>query len=200
MNFEFNLHVFAISTLVILLTPGPTNTLLAVAGLGLGTRRALPLIAFELAGYLTSITAWGIFLASAQHRYPWIGVSVRVAASCYLAYIAVKTWRDTTAPLAADKKVPIGPNALFMATLLNPKALVFASAIFPSHAFDDLGVYLAATLLFSCFLVPVGALWIRFGAALSSGRLMNPLTLQRAAACIIGLFSVSIAWTALYPT
>ncbi|EMR4172488.1 LysE family translocator, partial [Pseudomonas aeruginosa] len=58
--------VFVLGTAAILLTPGPTNTLLAAAGLAQGFRRAAPLVGFELAGYLVGITAWGLFLASAQ--------------------------------------------------------------------------------------------------------------------------------------
>lgn len=194
---DFNIPVFIVSTAVILLTPGPTNTLLAAAGLERGTRGALPLLAFELAGYLIAITAWGIFLASAQHHYPWLGILVRVAASCYLAYIAIRIWRSTLA-LSTAEHGPIGPRALFTATLLNPKALLFASAIFPPHAFDSIQVYVAATALFVFLLVPIGFIWIKFGAALGSGRLMNPIKLQRAAAFAIGMFSASIAWTTFH--
>lgn len=205
MAFDFNFPVFVISTAVILLTPGPTNTLLAVAGLTQGTRGASPLVAFELAGYLVAITAWGVFLTSVQQHYPWLGTAVRVASSCYLAYIAVKIWRATRALSVQEREQtprqrPIGPKALFMATLLNPKGLVFASAIFPPHAFDSLQVYLAATALFVSLLVPIGLIWIRFGAALGSGRLVwiSPVKLQRVAALAISVFSVSIAWTAFH--
>lgn len=199
MTYDFNCPVFVISTAAILLTPGPTNTLLAAAGLGRGVRGALPLVAFECAGYLTAISAWGIFLTSVEQHYLWLGISVRVASSCYLGYIAVKLWRATLA-LPTSEQRPIGPKVLFMATLLNPKGLVFASAIFPPHAFDNMQVYLAATTSFACLLLPIGLLWIRFGAALGSGRLMfmSPVKLQRAAALAIGMFSASIAWAAFH--
>lgn len=193
----FSLFVF--TTGVILLTPGPTNTLLAAAGLGQGVRRALPLVAFELAGYLIAITAWGVFLASAQHDYPWLGVTVRIASSCYLAWVAVRMWRAARALPASGQK-EIAPWTLFVATLLNPKALVFASATFPPHAFSDMQVYLAAIALFACLLLPIGFIWIRFGAALASGRLphLSPVRLHRVAALAIAFFSVSIAWTTFH--
>lgn len=199
MVMESHFLVFALSTAVILLTPGPTNTLLAAAGLGQGMRGALPLAAFELAGYLIAISAWGIFLTSAQQHYPWLGTLVRVASSCYLAYIALRMWAAARA-LSGSAQRPIGPKALFLATLLNPKGLVFASATFPPHAFEDIRVYLAAIALFACLLLPIGLIWIKFGAALGSGRLtiMNPVKLQRAAALAIGMFSVSIAWTTFH--
>jgi threonine/homoserine/homoserine lactone efflux protein len=49
--------LLAVGIIVVLITPGPTNTLLAAAGLRHGVRPSLPLIAGELAGYLVSISA-----------------------------------------------------------------------------------------------------------------------------------------------
>ena len=48
--------VFALAVLAVLATPGPTNTLMAVAGATLGLRKGLRLIPAEVAGYLTSIS------------------------------------------------------------------------------------------------------------------------------------------------
>ena len=47
----------------ILFTPGPTNTLLATAGLQSGWARAGKLIPFELAGYVVAISVWGYGMA-----------------------------------------------------------------------------------------------------------------------------------------
>jgi threonine/homoserine/homoserine lactone efflux protein len=198
MNFDFNVLAFVLSVAAILLTPGPTNTILAVAGLGQGTRAALPLIVFELFGYLVGISAWGIFLTSAQHHYPWLGVVVRVASSAYLVYVAVKLWRAAQHVAVPGQGRLIGPGAMFVATLLNPKGLLFASVIFPAGAFGNLPLYLGAMLLFCSLLVPIGFTWIKFGAALSGGRWFHPSKLQRAAALVIGMFSATIAWAAFH--
>jgi len=61
--------LLAVGIIVVLITPGPTNTLLASAGLRQGLQRSLPLIAAELAGYLASISVWGRFLAQAAHAH-----------------------------------------------------------------------------------------------------------------------------------
>src|SRR4051794_27897420 len=97
MIIDRELLVFAVSTALILITPGPTNTLLATAGLALGTRKALPLLAVELAGYLFAISAWGILLISMQEHYPFLGTALCLVSSGYLAYVAVKMWRAALA-------------------------------------------------------------------------------------------------------
>lgn len=51
----------------ILLTPGPTNTLLASAGIQAGVKQSLKLIPAEVMGYLIAITSWGAFCLSQFH-------------------------------------------------------------------------------------------------------------------------------------
>ena len=52
---------------IVLLMPGPTNTLLAAAGLKQDLRRSAHLTVAELAGYLVSISLWRICLTHASH-------------------------------------------------------------------------------------------------------------------------------------
>jgi len=188
-----------LSTTIVLLTPGPTNTLLAAAGLEQGLRGALPLIAFELAGYLIAISIWGLFLTSMEQYYPWLSVAVRIACSCYLLYVAVKIWLST-GKLSISESRPIGRAGVFVTTMLNPKGLLFASTIFPPHAFDTMQVYLIATALFTCMVIPIGVVWVVLGAVVGSGRVMSmdPVKLQRAFALLIGVFSASIVWTTVH--
>ena len=195
---DFNVVVFLLSTGIVLLTPGPTNTLLAAAGLNRGAKKALPLIAFELGGYFIAISGWGIFLASLEQYYPWLSPVARVACGCYLLYVAVKIWCSTENFPTTDSRT-IGPVTVFVATMLNPKGLLFASAIFPPPAFDNVQVYLIATALFACMVVPIGSAWVMLGAVIGSGRViaMNPVKLQRAFAVVIGVFSATLVWTAV---
>jgi threonine/homoserine/homoserine lactone efflux protein len=196
---DFNVVVFLLSTAIILLTPGPTNTLLAAAGLGQGAKRASSLIAFELAGYLIAISGWGTLLASLEQYYPWLSVVMRVACGCYLLYVAVTIWISTEKVL---KSVPrtIGPATVLVTTLLNPKELLFATTIFPPHAFDNMQVYLTAAALFACMVVPIGSAWVVLGAVIGSGQVisLNPAKLQRALAVVIGVFSATIVWSAIH--
>ncbi|WP_415766526.1 LysE family transporter, partial [Paraburkholderia sp. J10-1] len=77
---------------IVLLMPGPTNTLLAAAGLRQGLRRSVHLTAAELAGYLVSITLWGLCFTHASQSLSWLPKVLRVASSLYLAWLALRLW------------------------------------------------------------------------------------------------------------
>src|SRR5580693_3457866 len=188
----FSIALLAVGIIVVLITPGPTNTLLAAAGLRQGVRRSLPLIAAELAGYLLSISVWGHFLAQAAHALPWLPSLLRVAAGVYIAYLAVDMWRAAVA-LPDSTPRASGLRTLFVATLLNPKGLLFAGTIFPAVAFTHVPAYAIAMLMFAGLLVPIALAWIAFGAALGSGKLtwLNPVKMQRGASIVLGVFSLS---------
>jgi len=191
--------LLAVGIVVVLITPGPTNTLLASAGLRQGVRRSLPLIAAELAGYLVAISVWGRFLAQAAHALPWLPALLRVAAGTYIAWLAVDMWRAAVALPDSTQKAS-GTLRLFIATLLNPKALLFAGTIFPAAAFVLWPAYLLSMLIFACLLAPIALAWIAFGAALGSGKLgwLDPAKIQRGASVVLGLFSLTLAWSALH--
>ncbi|PTQ92511.1 threonine/homoserine/homoserine lactone efflux protein [Paraburkholderia sp. GV068] len=191
--------LLAVGIVVVLITPGPTNTLLASAGLRQGVRRSLPLIAAELAGYLVAISVWGRFLAQAAHALPWLPALLRVAAGTYIAWLAVDMWRAAVALPDSTQKAS-GTLRLFLATLLNPKALLFAGTIFPAAAFVLWPAYLLSMLIFACLLAPIALAWIAFGAALGSGKLgwLDPAKIQRGASVVLGVFSLTLAWSALH--
>ncbi|HZZ09553.1 MAG TPA: LysE family transporter [Paraburkholderia sp.] len=193
------LTLLAVGILVVLITPGPTNTLLAAAGLRQGVHRSLPLIGAELGGYVLSISVWGRFLAQASHTLPWLPSVLRAASGAYIAYLAVAMWRAAV-HLPGSTPQAASMRSLFVATLLNPKALLFAGTIFPAIAFAQWAAYVSAMLLFACLLAPIALAWIAFGTALGSGKLrwVNPVKVQRGASIVLGVFSLSLAWAALH--
>ena len=181
---------------IVLIMPGPTNTLLAAAGLQQGVKRAARLAGAELAGYVVSISAWGCLLTYAAHSLAWLPIFVRIVSCLYIAYLAVRMWRNTVV-FKTSPQTAIGMRTLFVATLLNPKATLFAGTIFPSTAFADGPTYLCVMGIFAALLIPIGFAWIAFGAALGSGRLtwISTEGVQRCASIVLGAFSVSLAWS-----
>ena len=187
---------FVLGVVIVLITPGPTNTLLAAAGLRQGMRRAARLAGAEVAGYGVAISAWGGFLAHAVHTLAWLPSLVRMASCLYVAYLALRMWRTTLA-IEARSPVTIGPYTLFVATLLNPKAILFAGTIFPSTAFVHVADYVMAMSIFLSLVLPIGLAWIAFGAALGRGRLVwiSAEGMQRCASVVLAAFSLTLAWS-----
>lgn len=191
--------IFMLGILLVLITPGPTNTLLAAAGLRQGVRRSLPLIGAELAGYLLSISVWGCFLLAAAKAFPWLASALRIASGGYIAWLAVRMWRAAR-PRADAGQPSITIGTLFVATVLNPKGLLFASTIFPASAFGSAYAYVFAMGKFAALLMPVALGWIAFGAGMGSGAVpwVDPVKVQRGASIVLGVFSLSLAWAAMH--
>jgi len=194
-----DLTLMALGVAIVLLTPGPTNTLLAAAGLRQGVKRSVPLILAELAGYLVAISVWGRFLISASHTVPGLAILLRVLSGLYIAYLALKMWR-TAAALSHSDTSPIGLRTLFVATLFNPKGLLFAGTLFPASAFLSWYGYVSAMTVFGALMLPIALAWITFGAVLGRGGLswVNPVKMQRGASIVLGAFSLSLAWAAFH--
>ncbi|HZH12420.1 MAG TPA: LysE family transporter [Microvirga sp.] len=179
----------------ILATPGPTNTLLAISGARAGFRRSLPLVPAELAGYAIAIAAWGAFLEPASNALPGLKPALKLACAIYLVAIAWSLWRTTGDGQRAGR---LGVRHVFSATLLNPKALLFAVAIFPETAFRDVDGFLQTMGLFAATIVPIAMGWIGFGSSLSGPNArIRPHLVQRGAALVLLSFSVSLGATAL---
>ena len=182
----------------ILLTPGPTNTLLASAGIQAGVKQSLKLIPAEVMGYLIAITSWGVLLESVSHFIPWLPALLKLISATFILYLAFKLWITSTNDIKLDSPL-ITPKALFVATLLNPKALLFASAIFPHAAWEVLHVYFVHIAIFLSLITPIAFLWIAFGTILISNKLtwLNQRNLQRTAAFILTFFAMPIGYSAI---
>lgn len=152
--------IFALSVLTILGTPGPTNTLLATGGATVGWRRSLALIPSEAAGYTISILTIGLLLGPVLARAPLLATLMRAAVGGYLLFLAVKLWRQGSAALATGRTVT--PAQVFVTTLLNPKAIIFALGVIPFGT-DLAWPYM---LGFLAMLACVALAWITAGSLL----------------------------------
>ena len=178
--------LFTLAVLAVLGTPGPTNTLLATAGATAGVRRSLPLVPAEAAGYSISVLALGLVLGPAVAGAPALAGALRAAVGAYLLLLAVRLWRGGRAALATGALVT--PAQVFLTTLLNPKAIVFALGIMPFGA-PRVWPYLLGFLL---LLVSVATGWIAAGAALGGvvgGRGWGGMV-PRVGAAAVGAFAV----------
>ena len=152
--------LFALAVLAVLATPGPTNTLLATSGAMVGLRRSLALVPAEAAGYGIAILTLGLVLGPVMAGQPMLAAALRAAVGAYLLLLAWRLWRR-----GAGAVVGVGlvrPGQLFITTLLNPKAIVFALGIVPFGKAPVLPYMLG----FMALLVSVAVAWIGLGAVL----------------------------------
>lgn len=189
--------LFLAQAATILAVPGPTNALLATAGATRGFRVSIRLVAVVLTVYLAAILAWGLFLIPAAAAWPPLTILARLGSAAFLAYTAYRLWTGATT-LAAEPATPITTRTVSIVTLLNPKALLFATSLFPPAAFTDSQVFYATGLAFAAPLIPITLAWIAFGANLANPNSPITATLaHRASAILLACFSVSIGVTAI---
>lgn len=119
---------FSLAILALLVTPGPTNTLMVLAGAERGAVRALRLIPAELAGYLVTVVPLALAGAPLFAALPGARAGVAVAAGIWVALLAVRLWH---LPRTDGIAKSVSAQALFTTTLLNPKALVFGLVLLP---------------------------------------------------------------------
>lgn len=156
---------FIAVSLSLLITPGPTNTLLATSGAASGLRRSLPLLAAELAGYMGAILFLRVVAGPVLATMPVVELALRITVSVYLLYLALNLWRHGSAQL--DARGPVTLGRVLLTTLLNPKAIIFAFTILPLGLGPADVMPWLVTL--AGMITVVGGLWIAVGVALSKG-------------------------------
>ena len=158
---------FILGALALLATPGPTNTLLATSGAIIGFRKSLGLLAGELLGYVLAITVLRTAVGRLVLAMPALGTVLSALVCVYLLYLAWTLWRHGDDQRPDDR--PVTVQGVFVTTLLNPKALIFAFMLLPSDpslTWAGLAPWLGGL---SSLIVTVGACWIAIGASLRLG-------------------------------
>ena len=179
--------LFVLTVLLILGTPGPTNTLLAAGGATMGFRRALSLVPAEASGYLFAILTARMVIGPAIASTPALALGLRLAVGAYLVSLAAKLWQHGGVGLTES---PVTPRQVFLTTLLNPKALIFALGVIP-FATANWWLYL---LSFMALLVTMGVGWIALGASVTraTGAVGHARLVTRCSAAAIGIFAIAL--------
>ena len=152
---------FLLTVVMLLLVPGPTNTVMATAGAGT-PRSPLPLLAAELLGYATIITIATLILVPLTAAWPPAGIAVKLVVVAYLVFVAVRLWGKRVALDA--QQIVVGPRLVYLTTALNPKGLILAVTVFP-HDHQQLWAYAGAFVL--C-VVTCGSAWFSLGRGLAA--------------------------------
>jgi threonine/homoserine/homoserine lactone efflux protein len=176
---------------LVLILPGPTNTLLLSSGLKVGLRGTWPLMVAEALGYSVAISVWGFLLYAFAADRPWLYDMVKLASSVYILYLAFRMWAYSLV-LQDVSIAPVNSRDVFVATLLNPKALLFSSTVFPREAFTSAHYFAWALFVFLVVLAPIGMGWSSLGGLLTSQRAWvdrTPTLLRGASLVLLGFAS-----------
>lgn len=181
---------FTLAILLLLCTPGPTNTLMALGGYTRGWARALPLIGGELGGYLLVIVPVATLAAPFFEAYPQASLIAKIAAVLWVLYLSFRLWASTQK--AEDAGGEICVRQVFVTTVLNPKALIIALVIMPH---GDLIMLVPWLLLFAGLVLFAANGWIIFGRLMrgTRGFEIRPVVIRRFAAACLLLFAIILA-------
>jgi threonine/homoserine/homoserine lactone efflux protein len=178
---------FCLALAALLLTPGPTNTLMALAGAERGWRGALRLAPLEVAAYglvtiPLALLGERLFAAHGPARF-----TITLLAAAWVAALAVRLWQ---LPMGQRAMAEGGQGAwkLFTTTLCNPKGLVIGLVLLPSQ--QSLATALAAFLV---ILLVVSAVWAGIGSAVAASGVAERPGVRRIFACWLGTLSVWLA-------
>ena len=151
---------YLVATIVIIVVPGPTVTLIIANSLSHGSRAGLLNVAGTQLGIALMIALVGVGLASLIEALGWWFEVVRLIGAAYLVYLGVKLIRSTGA-LGEPRKVAVPRVGFFLQGFLvaisNPKTLVFFGAFIPQFI-DPKGDYALQVLIMGATAVVVASI------------------------------------------
>lgn len=177
-----------ITLMLLLLTPGPTNTLMLLAGAERGLLRSLRLIPVELAAYLAVIAPLAMLAEALAGQIGVLRPVVATLAGLWVLFLAWKMWHREEAS-ARDGTVTAA--RLAVTTLLNPKGLVMGLVLLPAA-----GATGAAFAVLALCVVAVAGFWAFLGCCLpeaEDGEGFPPLVARVAAVWLAALSVIIVA-------
>ena len=184
---------FIFAILALLLTPGPTNTLLTVGAATRGLRASLPLLLGELAGYLAVVVPLATIAAPLLEGRPALAIALRFAAVCWVLFLAIRLWRASSVNLVEDGSSSVTIGQVFLTTVLNPKAPIIGLVIMPHGPVAQIAPTLG---LFSLLVLGAGTSFLVLGALVGRTPALSPRLVYRVAAFFLAVFSIGLAGTA----
>lgn len=165
--------LFALTALVLVLTPGPNMIYCVSRALSQGRAAGLVSLAGVLLGFIAHLLAATLGLTALLTAVPFAFDALRIAGAAYLAWLAWDALRPGGSSPFVTRQLPVdAPGRLFrmglLTNLLNPKVAIFYLSFFPQFLHPDRGSVLLQGLQLGAVQIvvsgSVNALLI-FGAA-----------------------------------
>ena len=179
---------FILAVFILLLSPGPTNTLMGLAAARDSFWRVPKLLPAELSGYLTTILplAWlGDELVS---RWPGAALILKAVAAIWAMYLAANLW---IAGNNDNRHGSVTARRIYLTTMLNPKALVIGFVFLPRPAAPD---FMPKLIIVAALASVVALTWGMIGGLMqaSAKSSKRTVTLQRVAAVWLAILSCTV--------
>ncbi|MBB4189863.1 threonine/homoserine/homoserine lactone efflux protein [Sinorhizobium terangae] len=149
---------FVIAVLALLMAPGPTNTLMALAGTQKGFLRMVRFVPAELAGYLTTTMPLSWIGSAVFNDWPVAAMTIKVLAAIWVLHLAVKLWASSERGMGHYQ---VTARRVYLTTVLNPKALIFGLVILHPAVEERFLLHLA---LFCFCVAAIAIAWGSVGA------------------------------------
>ena len=181
---------FDLAVALLFAVPGPTNALIAVAGARRGARALPALVGAALIGFVVAVAVLIGLAGPYVAATPALGLALRGLCSLLLARSAWLLRRSAGA--SGTTRGSTGAAAVLATTLVNPKGLIFAFAVFPPLAGAAEAVEVFAR--FAGLAVVGMTLWGLAGAALGRGATprIGAAAIDRVGAAVLAAFSVVV--------
>lgn len=157
---------FVLALVAVLMIPGPTNALWASAAHHHGLLKTLSLLPVQLLGYLYSIGLWALLIHLSQPVWPLLLPILHLASLLYVLWLVLRLWKTDHLHKYSQQYKQIRPDQMFISSMKNPKALLFAAGILPPETWDSLSTFMQVMGVFSLVLLPSALLWMLLGQAL----------------------------------
>jgi threonine/homoserine/homoserine lactone efflux protein len=199
------LLAFALTALIIEITPGPNMTYLAALSLSSGMRTGFAAVAGIAIGLATYGIIAALGLAAVIDNSPLLYGILRWGGVAYLLWLAWETWsseRETSPDMTdgPDGEPWVAFRRGLITNWLNPKAAVFYVAVLPEFIRPGAGSVMSQTLALSAVYVSVATV-IHSGIVLLAGSLQSKIATpdkRRTVRRLLALALVTIAiWFAL---
>ena len=156
---EFHtIGAFIAAALLLLVMPGPTDTLVVSYVLTRGRRSALASVPGVCLGYIVSLTLTLLGLGALLMTSAELFNALKIAGAVYLIYLGVKTWRAPV-PETLDDDGRLTRDTwrmftqAFVVTALNPAGIMFYVAFFPQFIDVERPLPPQMVALGACFVV-----------------------------------------------
>lgn len=175
-------RVFVATSLVILLTPGPTNTVLATCGAAMGFRRGIVMPLAQAIGYMIAVSFFVLFAQNIRAN-PTVFLLVKVIAAVWLMYTALRLWAavfEVHSQTTAESFLRV-----LITTIVNPKAMLVGVILIPSGTASEAYLRIATYAVMSIF---AGMGWVLLGSLMPLGIRRHSYKL---ASIVLGFFAVA---------